>query len=84
MPTDTKTPVTVTIPVPDIVAGSNWLVQSMRGSVRPLTTLSFVGMFIWAGVTQNWETLPPALVLLGSNLISFWFGGRFPEKAAGQ
>ena len=70
----------VRIPVPEI--SNSGVVNLMRGSVRPLTTLGFVGMFIWAGVTQNWETLPAALVLLGSNLISFWFGGRFAEKAA--
>lgn len=71
----------VKIPVPEIT--NTGVVNFMRGSVRPLTTLGFVGMFIWAGITGNWETLPPALILLGSNLISFWFGGRFPEKTNG-
>jgi len=71
----------VKIPVPEIT--NTGVVNLMRGSVRPLTTLGFVGMFIWAGVTESWETLPPALVLLGSNLISFWFGGRFAEKSSG-
>ena len=70
----------VRIPVP--VIEGNAVVDIIRGSVRPLATLGFVGMFIWAGMTENWSTLPTELVVLGTSTLAFWFGGRFAEKQA--
>ena len=76
-------PTEVRVPVPDIAASSNWLVQVTRGMVRPALALGFAGMFIYTGIDGSFSELPQELVVIGTGIIAWWFGGRAAEKANG-
>jgi len=59
---------------------SKLIVEVIRGSVRPVTTLAFVGLFLGALFTGRVEEIPVWLQTVGVITITFWFGTRPLEK----
>lgn len=55
-----------------------WLVNLMRGLVRPITTFTALGWYVYARV-QGIELLPEDYALIGG-ILAFWFGFRPFEK----